>query len=141
MRSQRRGLGGGFEALLRGADGSISEASTSNLFVVHDGVISTPGAEEHILPGITRALVLKLARSLRIEVREGTISVEQLLSADEVFLTSSVKEILPVRAVGRRTIASGRPGPLTRWLMSSFEGTVRELTAQGVMRLGEAFPS
>ena len=131
---------GGFEALFMGADGSISEASTSNLFVVHKGAVWTPGVGDHILPGITRALVLELARSRNIEVREEPISLQQLLAADEVFLTSSLKEILPVRAVGRNLIGAGRPGPQTRWLMSVFASKAAELSAGGVMRLAEAPP-
>jgi len=132
---------GGFEAILRGADGSLSEATTSNLFLVKDGCLLTPGVGDQILPGITRALVLVLAQSMSLVVVEERITEQQLLAADEVFLTSSIKEVLPVSAVGDQSVGRERPGPLTRELMEAFAGRVRALSAQGVMRLSEVLPS
>ena len=132
---------GGFEAILRGADGSLSEATTSNLFLVKDGCLLTPGVGDQILPGITRALVLVLAQSMSLVVVEERITEQQLLAADEVFLTSSIKEVLPVSAVGDQPVGRERPGPLTRELMEAFAGRVRALSAQGVMRLSEVLPS
>jgi len=132
---------GGFEAILRGADGSLSEATTSNLFLVKDGRLLTPGVGDQILPGITRALVLVLAQSMSLVVVEERITEQQLLAADEVFLTSSIKEVLPVSAVGDQSVGRERPGPLTRELMEAFAGRVRALSAQGVMRLSEVLPS
>jgi len=132
---------GGFEAILRGADGSLSEATTSNLFLVKDGCLLTPGVGDQILPGITRALVLVLAQSMNLVVVEERITEQQLLAADEVFLTSSIKEVLPVSAVGDQSVGRERPGPLTRELMEAFAGRVRALSAQGVMRLSEVLPS
>ncbi len=132
---------GGFEALLRGADGSISEASTSNLFLVKNGTLLTPGIGDHILPGITRSLVLLLARSMNLIVSEEPITDFQLLSADEVFLTSSLKEVLPVHSVGDHVVGRAGPGPLTSELMEAFASRARELSSQAVMRLSEALPS
>jgi len=132
---------GGFEALLRGADGSLSEATTSNLFLVKDGILLTPGVGDQILPGITRALVLVLAQSMNLVVSEGRVTEQQLFSADEVFLTSSLKEVLPVCAVGDHVVGCEVPGPLTRELMEAFARRTRALTSQGVVRLSEALPS
>ncbi len=132
---------GGFEALLRGADGSLSEATTSNLFLVKDGILLTPGVGDQILPGITRALVLVLAQSMNLVASEGRVTEQQLFSADEVFLTSSLKEVLPVCAVGDHVVGREVPGPLTRELMEAFASRTRALTSQGVVRLSEALPS
>ena len=131
---------GGFEALLRGMDGSLSEASTSNLFVAKNSVLMTPGISDDILPGITRSLVLALAHALQLVVSEQSISDEQVFSADEVFLTSSIKEVLPVRAVGNRRISSTCPGPVTELLMNGFGSRARELSSSGVLRLSEVLP-
>ncbi len=130
---------GGFEALLRAADGSLSEASTSNLFLVSNGRLFTPGLEDDILPGITRAVVIGLASAAGIPVEEGPVSDEHLLAADEVFMTSSVKEVLPVVEVGEQVIGSGVPGAMTRQLMDLFRGKTSELSARGVRRLDEVF--
>jgi branched-chain amino acid aminotransferase len=131
---------GGFEALLRATDGSLSEASTSNLFLVKDGGLVTPGVHDSILPGITRALVIALARSEGLAVREQAVDDAALLAADEVFLTSSIKEVLPVVAVGERAIGAGVPGPVTRSVMEWFRQQTCELAARHTERLCEVFP-
>jgi len=131
---------GGFEALLRATDGSLSEASTSNLFLVTDGGLVTPGIHDSILPGITRALVLALARSEGLRVREQAVDEAALLAADEVFLTSSIKEVLPVVAVGQRPVGDRSPGPVTRSIMASFRRHTLELAGRQIERLCEVFP-
>jgi len=132
---------GGFEALLRAADGSLSEASTSNLFLVSSGRIVTPGVGDYILPGITRALVIALAESIQLEVVQRPVEEKELFTADEVFLTSSIKELLPVVTVGDIRIGDGLPGATTRRLMELFEAKTRELCGQGIDRLSRAFPA
>jgi len=131
---------GGFEALLRASDGSISEASTSNLFLVKSGRLVTPGVDDHILPGITRALVIALAESLGVEVLQRTVEDNDLFSADEVFLTSSIKELVPVVTVGDHQVSDGLPGEMTRRLTELFGSKTRELAGRGVERLSRAFP-
>ncbi|MBJ95962.1 MAG: branched-chain amino acid aminotransferase [Rickettsiales bacterium] len=130
-------LSGGFEALLRASDGAVSEATTSNVFVVRDGVLMTPGLSDHILPGITRALVLSIARSRDLKIVEEPIYESSLLSADEVFLTSSIKEVLPVNSVGDKAVGSDCPGPITVILMDAFAAQVEVLSRRGVARLSE----
>jgi branched-subunit amino acid aminotransferase/4-amino-4-deoxychorismate lyase len=73
-------------------------------------------------------------------VLEKSISDEQLFCADEVFLTSSIKEVLPVRSVGKHRVSSGCPGPVTRLLMEGFASKAEELSARGIQRLSEALP-
>jgi len=132
---------GAYEALLPGAGDSWSEASTSNLFLVRGGELHTPGIEDHILPGVTRALVLAVAGEAQIPVAERPISDLDLDTADEIFLTSSVKEVLPVVAVDRVAVGSGKPGPLTLDLLRLFRKATRELTLRDTRRLSERYGS
>jgi branched-chain amino acid aminotransferase len=109
---------GGFEALMRNHRGELCECAQSNIFLVSRGVVRTPPLEAGLLAGITRAYVLELAASLGYRTREETLVDRDLASADEMFLTSTTKEIVPVVRVDDLTIGSGRPGSLTRALMT-----------------------
>ncbi len=105
------------EAIYVDADGRVLEGTTSNIFAVFAGTLRTP--PEDILPGVTRDVLLSVAASqFPTELR--TISREELYHADEVFLTSSNKEVLPVRQVDDRLIGRGCPGPVTAALMQLF---------------------
>lgn len=97
--------------------GKALEATTSNLFIVKNGVIITP--KDQILGGITRMVVIELARKGGYTVLERPISVKEMLGADEVFLTSSFKEVLPVASIDGKKI--GVPGPVTKDLMARFK--------------------
>jgi branched-chain amino acid aminotransferase len=101
-------------------NGSISEGSGENLFVVRDGRLLTPGIGASVLPGITRDTVLTLAQSLGIPVVETTIPRELLYVADEVFFTGTAAEITPIRSVDRITVGEGRRGPITERLQKEF---------------------
>lgn len=115
-------------ARVRGADDGIyvepgnrvSEATAANLFVVRRGRLETAPLASHGLPGITRAIVLGLAARLGLRVRIGALRVDTLRAADEIFLTNSVIEILPVTRLDGRRVASGLPGPQTRLLQEAF---------------------
>lgn len=96
--------------------GKALEATTSNLFIVRRGKLITP--KEGILGGITRMVVIDLARSAGYTLEERTISIQEMLSADEVFLTSSFKEVLPVSHIDGKVI--GKPGPVTVDLIARF---------------------
>ena len=109
---------GAHEAVVRTASGDLAEGATSNLFVVEGGVIRTPPSGDGLLPGITRELALDVLRDLGIPCEETTLDPTRLGAADEAFLTSSSREVLPVTwtvALGepRRPIGDGAPGPLT----------------------------
>lgn len=132
---------GAVEALLRAADGSWAEATTSNLFCVARGTLLTPGEREHALPGVTRALVLRVAARAGIPVAERPVSDADLWGADEVFITSSIKEVVPVVRLETRPVGCGRPGPTTRRVMGLFAGAVARIQAEGVTRLAAAFPA
>ena len=99
--------------------------SSSNIFLVVTGKLLTPSLESGILPGITREAVLELARELGIEAVGGEIPPSDLLRADEVFITTSVREVVPVVTVDGRTIGSGKPGGVTRRLMAGYKELVR----------------
>jgi branched-chain amino acid aminotransferase len=109
-----------FEALMRNHRGELCECAQSNFFIVSNGVLRTPPVEAGLLAGITRAFVLELAASLGLHAREETIYEEELAGADEVFLTSSTKEIVPVVGVDSLTIGDGVPGKVTQRLMEAF---------------------
>jgi D-alanine transaminase len=93
-------------------EGQATEGAASNLFVVLNGVICTPPKGPMLLPGITRDLILELAASHGLAHQERTITPADLLCADEIWLSSSTKEILPVTRLDNHAVADGTPGPL-----------------------------
>ncbi|MBP1633521.1 MAG: dat 1 [Acidobacteria bacterium] len=117
---------GGFEAIMRNYRGEISECSQSNLFVIKDGAAATPPLEAGLLAGITRAFVFECGESAGVPVREATLHDEDLFGADEVFLTSTTREIVPIVQIGDRTVGAGQPGPVTRTLLAEFRRRIPE---------------
>jgi len=87
---------------------------------VKDGTILTPPLSAGILPGITREVLLELLAALGLPFREQPLRLDDLLAADEVFLTSTTREVVPVRQVDERPIGSGRPGPVARRALEAF---------------------
>jgi len=116
--------GGADEALVVNRDGMVVEGPTSNLFVVRRGELWTPPLEIGILAGITRSLVIELARGRGLSVRERALPPAQVAAADEVFLTSSIREIVPVVEIDGAVVANGSPGPITRALHQAFRAHV-----------------
>ncbi len=112
------------EALCLNEKGLLAEASMSNIFLVDDGVLRTPGEESGILPGVTRGVVLELALRLGIGTLEHDVSLEEIVGAQEAFLTNSLIEIMPLTGIEGRQIGSGRPGPVTRRLMANYRKLV-----------------
>lgn len=102
--------------------GYLSEGAGENLFVVKNGLISTPSATNAILPGITRDAIIKLAKDAGYKVSEETISREALYLCDEVFMTGTAAEIVPVRSVDQIEVGNGKRGPITKQLQSLFFG-------------------
>lgn len=115
---------GAHEALVVDARGHVVEGASSNVFVVSGGRVATPPESAGILAGITRAHVLAAARALGIPVDERELELTDVYSADEVFITSSIRELLPVVRVDERVIGSGKPGPVTRALHRRFRDDV-----------------
>ena len=111
---------GGYEALSVGPNGELLEGATSNLFVVRAGAVQTPGLGLGVLGGITRAVVLEGARDEGLEVGEGLLFPPDLYRADEAFITSSLRELVPVVRADRVTVGDGAPGLVTRRLHAAF---------------------
>jgi len=109
-----------FEALMRNHRGELCECAQSNFFVVSSGVVRTPPLDAGLLAGITRAFVLEIAAALGYRTREESLFEEDLANADEAFLTSSTKEIVPVVRVDDLRIGEGRPGAITKALIAEF---------------------
>jgi branched-chain amino acid aminotransferase len=97
------------EALLLNSRGKVSEASGMNLFIVRDGVLITPGVDQDILEGITRASVIELARVMGIDVIERPVDKSELFVADEVFLSGTAAKVTPVRRVESTDLSASRP--------------------------------
>ncbi|HIF9106172.1 TPA: branched-chain amino acid transaminase [Photobacterium damselae] len=110
------------EGIALNVEGYISEGAGENLFVVRNGIISTPPATGSILPGITRDTIMTLAKELGYEVREENIAREALYLADEVFMTGTAAEIVPVRSVDQITVGVGKRGPVTKVMQEAFFG-------------------
>jgi branched-chain amino acid aminotransferase len=115
---------GAHEALIVGAGGAVVEGTTSNVFAVRGGALVTPAIEAGILPGITRAHLLLAASELGLPVRFEGLTPEELAGSDEVFLSSSIREVLPVVRVDQTTVGDGRPGRVTRSLHEAFRRLV-----------------
>ena len=111
---------GAAEAILLNLEGEVAEGASSNVFVVSRGIVRTPPLTAGILPGITRDVILERGAGLGLTMREATLSVADLLGADEAFITSTLKEAAPVRSVDGLPIGSGRPGPITLRILEDF---------------------
>lgn len=114
---QKKRTDAGAIEILYTNNGRVLECATSNIFMVKNGTVYTPSAD--ILPGITRKVTLELARQ-QYPVEERDISTDEFFDADEVFLTSSFKDIVPIVSVDLRAIGSGLPGPITKDLIRRF---------------------
>lgn len=114
------------EALFLNSSGWVAEAATANIFMIKNKALITPPADAGILPGITRAAVIDSARSVSRDVREQAFSPEELLRADEAFLTSSLMEIMPLVMVQGRPVGSGGPGALTGELHQRYRELVQQ---------------
>ena len=111
---------GGFEGVMRNYKGELAECTQSNLFVVQGGAALTPPIDAGLLPGITREFLFEVGRDLGIPMREAVLKDADLFGADEAFLTSTTREVVPIVRVDGRTIGSGAPGPVTLALLAGF---------------------
>jgi branched-chain amino acid aminotransferase len=109
------------EAIMLTKEGYVSEGVGENIFIVKNGKIFTPPSAAGILPGITREVIIELAKKLGFEVLEKNITPYELFTADEAFFTGTAAEILPIREVNKRKIGKEIPGEVTKILMKKFE--------------------
>lgn len=108
------------EGLFKNSSGFITEGTASNLFIVKDGVLITPPPSDGLLPGITRKIVISLAEGENMAFREDHITLDDIMSSDEIFMTGSTTEILPVREVVGITTKKEVPGKVSRRLMEAY---------------------
>jgi D-alanine transaminase len=110
---------GCYEAILV-RDGYVTEASSSNVFIIKDGKVYTTPLSKHILPGITRMAVKHATKLLNIDFIDKKFTPEELLEADEVFVTSTTSEVLPIVEVDGKLIGPGKPGEVTNRIYQQF---------------------
>jgi len=113
------------EAIMFNEAGHVAEGTGENLFLVQDETLITPPASDHLLPGVTRDSVMRIAADLGYEVREASVSRSDLYAADEVFLTGTAAEVTPVREADWHPIGQGHVGPVTREIQAAYFAAVR----------------
>ena len=112
------------EAIMLNYKGNIAEGSAENIFIVKNGMIKTPPLTADILDGITRNSVIRLIKSKKRKLVEKNITVNELLKADEVFMTGTAAEVKSVTKINKITIGNGKPGKITKELQKSFMDVV-----------------
>jgi branched-chain amino acid aminotransferase len=118
---------GGEEALMCNYRGELSECSQSNFFLVRGGVALTPRSQAGLLEGVTRAFLFEVGREVGVDVRDETLFPGDLDTADEVFITSTTRELSPVVRIDDRVIGSGKPGPITLRLLAGYQRKAQDL--------------
>jgi branched-chain amino acid aminotransferase len=116
-----------YEAVLLTADEKLSDGITSNIYLVRGGKILTPSHDAGIVEGITRGVVLNLAREIGLEAVEGIFDVGEIDRADEMFLTSSTREVVPITRANGSTVGNGKPGPVTLMLLKAYRSALDQL--------------
>jgi len=114
------------ESIFLNEQGYLAEGSTTNVFLVSHGELITPCFESGVLPGITRDAVLEIARASHLKATERWVELNELVEAQEAFLTNSILELMPLVSVEGRTIGSGKPGKLTGDLLFAYRKLVDE---------------
>jgi branched-chain amino acid aminotransferase len=112
------------EAIVINTDGDVAECVVSNIFMVNNGSVVTPSLDTNILPGITRRTVLDICQDSGISASEERFKIETLIKADEIFITNSLMEIMPVSRVEDNKIGKVTPGKITQQLMSAYKSLI-----------------
>jgi branched-chain amino acid aminotransferase len=120
--AQRKGFD---EAILLNQRGEVSEGSGENIFVVKNGRICTNDASADILMGVTRDTMLQIAKDLGIATEVRSITVDDLMTADELFFSGTAVEVTPIREIDGHIVSGGKPGPVTGRIQETFEAAVR----------------
>jgi branched-chain amino acid aminotransferase len=121
---------GADEALMMNHDGELAECAQSNVFLVKDGIVKTPPVSAGLVPGVTREFAMEVASGSGLKCVETTLWPSDLEKADEVFLTGSSREVMPIVSIDKRPVGSGRPGPVTTKLLAEFRAAVRQAVAR-----------
>jgi D-alanine transaminase len=121
---------GCLEALLAKPDGTLTEATHSSLFGVSKGVVTTAPESPGILPGVTRRFLLDLADQMKVPLREVALRRDELSDLDELFMSGTTMEVMPVVRVGGKAVGNGQPGPVTKRLLAGYRQAVRIFLAK-----------
>jgi branched-chain amino acid aminotransferase len=116
---------GAFEGVMRNYRGELAECTTANVFIVKNGAALTPPLDAGLLAGITREFLFEVGAEVGIQVRDQALRDDDLFGADEAFLTSTTREIVPIVQVDDRTIGLGQPGPVTKTLLTAYRSRAR----------------
>jgi len=119
---------GAEEALMCNYRGELSECSQANFFLVRGGVALTPKSSAGLLEGVTRAFLFEVGQDVGVDVGEEVLYPKDLETADEMFITSTTRELSPVVQVDHRVVGSGKPGPVTRKLLEGYRKRANDLT-------------
>lgn len=113
------------EALMVNAQGFLTECTTSNIFLVKDGVVKTPGLDQGLLEGVTRGFILKVCHQLKLPVEESALTPEDLYAADEVFITSTTRDVMPVGHIGKHKVKL-TPGKFTLRIANAYHDVLHD---------------
>jgi branched-chain amino acid aminotransferase len=116
------------EAILLDDHGHVCEGTGENIYIVRDGEIATPGQHNSILEGITRRSVMQIATDLGYKVVERNVARAEMYLADEVFMSGTAAELVPVREVDNHKVGTGKPGEITRVLQAAFDDAIHGRT-------------
>ncbi|HET6873049.1 MAG TPA: D-amino-acid transaminase [Sporolactobacillaceae bacterium] len=125
--AKQKAVEGGYKEAIFHRGDDVTEGSSSNVFIIKGNTLITHPATNYILNGITRLWVLKQARALGMTVKEAVFSVEELLQAEEAFITSTTQEIMPICEIEGKQVGEGVPGSLTRGLQKAFDEAILSL--------------
>ncbi len=118
---------GAYDAIFVTPEGVVRETTISNLFIVQGGIVITHPADRHILNGITRIMTIDCCREMDLPIKEQTFTAKEMFAADEVFLTGTTIEVLPVVAIDDQVIADGEPGPISKQLYEALHAKIAAL--------------
>ena len=121
---------GAYDAILLTTDGFMSDGIGCNVYMVQGSTIKTPGSEAAIIEGITKAAVVLIARDLGLELQQGLFKPDEIYRSDEMFFTSSYREVVPVVRVDGKPIGNGKPGPWTTKILAAYHDAVEKLIAE-----------
>lgn len=121
MAAQSAREAGCLEAILVDRDDLVTEGSHTNVFCVMEGKVRTAPASHHILSGVTRDLIIQLSTQEEIDVIETAVNRKTLLASEEIFISGTTSEVMPVTEVDGQTIGTGHPGPVTKKIATAFQ--------------------
>lgn len=121
MLAHRKALSeGNYDSIMINNDGHITECTTSNIWIVKNGIIYTPSLDEGVLPGLTRSTILTIPKSAIAQIVETKLTVADIQNADECFITSTIREVVPVTHIAGNPVGNGTPGLITLKVLSAY---------------------